>query len=686
MLDRFWNKTGLTAKIALLFSVSLLLVVVMAVAMIFSFNRVDRSVDFSTQAQDELETLYGWERSVLRLNDGINRYLASRDEAVRDEVEGIGSASLELVDRALLLVEDPERRAMTQALREEEERLLQSFNRQVQLLEQSANIMENHVNVLHEQVGQGIEQVTNSERLAGAINTALEVTGQSSQMARARQRVFNFVVSGDPDYAREAIQMMQAVQDYFRSVAVDHYEMVDFDDSLADPVKEEAFESVINGIEGKVNYLGQMIDLQIETDRILNDEILLAQRDIVEGLAALIAEIDASVDQANADLVALVNFSRVLALIVGLSGIAFCFVAGWLFSRWLRKTLTTVASQLRTASIETDAASAQIASSSQELASGANQQASSLEETSSSMEEMASMVERNAANAMEAKKLSNIAREAADRGYQDMEEMSRSMNSIIQSSKEISKIIKTIDEIAFQTNILALNAAVEAARAGEAGAGFAVVADEVRNLAQRSADAARETAERLGSAAEQSEQGAKVSEKVGISLREIVERVQEVDKLVEEIAGANTEQSQGIKQINAAIVQMDQVTQSNAAGAEETASASASLRDQSTDLKRAVDALIELVNGDSDDDEVLEETEEPVSKESASPKAKRGAGSNGSKPESRSSVHATNGKGAKSSNNGQKKVSASKTDRKEAHRSVNEVDVDEETRIEEFFR
>lgn len=683
MLQRFWKSTGLTAKIAALFSVSLLLIIAMAAVMIISFNRVDRSVDFSTQVQDELEVLYAWERSVLRLNNGINSYLANRDEETRDQVIALANESFALVNDALELIEDADRYAMTQTLKEQEELLQQAFEQQVELLQQSDQLMDTRINVLHDSIGAAMDQVTNSERMAGAINTALEVMGQSSEMARVRQRVHNFVLTGDSSHAEQGIRILQGIQNYFRSVSADHYEMVDFDDSLADPAKEEAFEQIINGISEQVGYLAQMIELQAETDRILNEEILLAQSEIEAGLAILMQDIDRIVDEANADLVSMVAFSRVLAILVGVLGIVFCFLAGWLFSRWLSKALTLVASRLRTASVETDAASAQIASSSQELASGANQQASSLEETSSSMEEMASMVERNAANAMEAKKLSNIAREAADRGYQDMEEMSHSMNSIIQSSKEISKIIKTIDEIAFQTNILALNAAVEAARAGEAGAGFAVVADEVRNLAQRSADAARETAERLGAAAEQSEAGAKVSEKVGKSLQDIVERVQKVDKLVEEIAVANTEQSQGIKQINAAIVQMDQVTQANAAGAEETASASASLRDQSSDLRDAVDALIELVRGDRDEedvDEVAEHsgkaTRKPANATHSSPRKQEAKSSPGSK---------ASAAGA-SSRNG-KKESEEKPSSKSATRKKDDlVDVDEETRIEEFFR
>ena len=168
----------------------------------------------------------------------------------------------------------------------------------------------------------------------------------------------------------------------------------------------------------------------------------------------------------------------------------------------------------------------------------------------------------------------------ADTGAADMTAMTAAMNEIKTSADDIAKIIKTIDEIAFQTNILALNAAVEAARAGEAGAGFAVVADEVRNLAQRSAHAAKETAGKIEGAITKTAQGVTISNKVAISLEEIATRSREVDELVVEIATASTEQNQGIGQVTQAVAQMDQVTQKNAASAEESASAAEELNAQ----------------------------------------------------------------------------------------------------------
>jgi methyl-accepting chemotaxis protein len=261
------------------------------------------------------------------------------------------------------------------------------------------------------------------------------------------------------------------------------------------------------------------------------------------------------------------------------------------------KVLQRIATTLNDAASQVASAAGQVSSSSQSLAEGSSEQAASLEETSASLEEIGSMTKRNADSAETARSISIQTTHDTEAGTRQMDEMVSAMGAIKASSDNIAKIIKTIDEIAFQTNILALNAAVEAARAGEAGAGFAVVADEVRALAQRAAQAARETTDKIDDSINKSAQGLDISGRVAASLKKINDKTGEVNALVVEIASASKEQSQGLSQVSIAVSQMDKVTQSNAGTAEESAAAAEELNAQSMSMKESVSDLLRLVGG-----------------------------------------------------------------------------------------
>jgi methyl-accepting chemotaxis protein len=217
---------------------------------------------------------------------------------------------------------------------------------------------------------------------------------------------------------------------------------------------------------------------------------------------------------------------------------------------------------------------------------------------------MAAMTRTNAENAKEANNLSSQARDAAQSGNKTMHQLNEAMTAINDSSGQISKIIKVIEEIAFQTNLLALNAAVEAARAGEHGKGFAVVADEVRNLAQRAAQAARETTGLIENSTSKAKEGTDVASEVGKALGAIVGDVTKVTNLIDGITKASEEQAQGVDQVNTAVSQMDKVTQQNASGAEESASAAEELSAQANTVKSVVNELAALVGGTRTTDSV----------------------------------------------------------------------------------
>ena len=254
----------------------------------------------------------------------------------------------------------------------------------------------------------------------------------------------------------------------------------------------------------------------------------------------------------------------------------------------MRKKLQATIAQVRESAEQVSAASQEIASGNNDLSLRTETQASGLQETASSMEQLTATVRQNADNAQQANQLVVTASSVASRGGEVMTQVVATMSGINASARKIADIIGVIDGIAFQTNILALNAAVEAARAGEQGRGFAVVAGEVRNLAQRSAQAAKEIKGLIGDSVEKVDSGAKLVNQAGATMDEILASVRQVTHIMSEISVASREQSAGIETINRAIEQMDGTTQQNAALVEQAAAASQSLRDQSLKLTEAV--------------------------------------------------------------------------------------------------
>jgi methyl-accepting chemotaxis protein len=264
----------------------------------------------------------------------------------------------------------------------------------------------------------------------------------------------------------------------------------------------------------------------------------------------------------------------------------------------MNSNLSAVVSSVRSNAESVAIASAQIAQGNQDLSGRTEQQASALQQTASSMEELSGTVKQNADNARQANQLATNASSVAIQGGEVVAQVVDTMKGINASSKRIADIISVIDGIAFQTNILALNAAVEAARAGEQGRGFAVVASEVRNLAQRSADAAKEIKTLIKASVERVDQGTVLVDQAGATMTEVVTSIRRVTDIMGEISAASTEQSLGVSQVGEAVTQMDQTTQQNAALVEESAAAAESLNAQAQQLVDAV-AVFKLSRADS---------------------------------------------------------------------------------------
>ena len=284
-------------------------------------------------------------------------------------------------------------------------------------------------------------------------------------------------------------------------------------------------------------------------------------------------------------------------VIVSSIGIIVAIILAIITIRVITHGLQAIINSLSESSFSVSSAANLISNTSQSLAEGSTEQAASLEQTSSALEEMASMTRQNADNALKTNETTQSNDKQIAAGAKAVTNMSQAMAEITNSAEQINHIIKTIEDIAFQTNLLALNAAVEAARAGEVGKGFAVVADEVRNLAGRSAQAARDTTQLIQTTIARVHNGSEIAKELDASFKVIEEGSQFVMGRIAEISSATNEQAQGVDQVNTAVAQMDKVTQSNAATAEESASAAHELSTQADILSNMVNELVIMIDG-----------------------------------------------------------------------------------------
>jgi methyl-accepting chemotaxis protein len=449
-----------------------------------------------------------------------------------------------------------------------------------------------------ETIQKSLQLVLVKARDSGDMSASFKASSSLQNFFEGLMRVNQFLLTSDATQAASATESLNKLVEGAKAIDKEIAEMEQFDATFKDPERRNALKAALDESTSLLQGLAKVSEVVARSRLLYEKEMKSVAADFSSRILKLnqvFASRRQAIQQTSSE-AQLRNETLVLGL--SLIGIVFGIGAGYFIVRSVTRPIAHVAAVLKEGSDRTAAASRQVSSASQAMAEGSCQQAASLEETSSSLVEMGSMIKRTAEHTENARQMAGETRKAADHGSDDMKAMKEAMDSIKSAGGEITKIIKTIDEIAFQTNILALNAAVEAARAGEAGAGFAVVAEEVRNLAHRSADAARETAAKIENSNQRSEHGIRLSERVGNNFNEITQRARKLDTMIQEIADASKQQSQGIETINAEIARIDSITQANSASAEETASSSAELQSQADRLGEAVGELNRMVHTD----------------------------------------------------------------------------------------
>jgi len=412
--------------------------------------------------------------------------------------------------------------------------------------------------------------------------------------------VNSFLLTREPAHVVKTRGLFTAMQKRIATIEKELSEAEALDASLADPAKHKFLKQLQENATAYLVGFELVVSATDARSAVVKDSLNRLAPQLSQKVVSVRTTLLQLQDSLDADTREAQRWNQWLMLLISIGGVVLGLIGAFWIVRSVNGPIRALTARLARGADQTAFASGQVTTASKSMADGSSRQAAALEESSASLEEMAGMTRKNAENAQSAKALANQTRQAADIGAVDMREMKTAMGAIQESSVEVSKIIKTIDEIAFQTNLLALNAAVEAARAGEAGLGFAVVAEEVRSLAQRSVQAARETAQKISDSMTKSEQGAKISEKVSKSLDEITGKVRQVDELIAEIAVASQEQSQGIDQVSRAVSDMDRVTQSNAATAEQTSAAASELASQADQLKVVIRDLTQMVNGNEE--------------------------------------------------------------------------------------